>query len=211
MTSEPLPADSVLADALESSPALEVARAALAGSPSAKTSPWTQTLADAGLSADLGAFGRVGAPAGTTAARHDLPIRVPVDLGLAGLGASAVQATATLGPFAGVAGDFWVDLFGLVAAYAVYGPGDARPAVVLTAARLPALTLLEASTYTVELAGGSVWIRASELDPGLPSDRYLGFTVAGGRLVLGSTPSVVGERLTCAAPFSATLIAMPRL
>ena len=195
----------VLADALASSPELELARAALAGSPQATASPWTLALADAGLTAVLRGLAAAVAPAGTTAARHDLPVRVPVDLGLAGLGASAVQATETLGPFAGIAGSFWVDLYGPVAAYAVYGPGDTSPAVVLTAARLPGLVLLGGGSYTVELAGGSVWIRASDLDSGLPSDQYVGFTVAGGSLVFSSAPTVTGERLTSAAPLSATL------
>ncbi len=200
------------------------------------TSPWTQALQDAGLSvesdptatdllaqldleASSSSAGERSPPAGTTeepispilAKRQELPFRVPVELNIPGLGASPVQPQHILGPFPGLTGIHWFELFGPEEAYAIYAGGVTRPVLVLTEARLPRfeLGLHPGSSYTVEISGGTVWILASALDPALPAERYLGFTVTSGSLVLKSVPAVTGRQLTLAGPLEGTLEVKP--
>ena len=198
-----------LADALESSPELEVARSVLSNSPQATPPAWASALARVGVSVDPSNVSRTGDAEGPTAARRDSSVRVPVDLGLVGLGASAIRAAETLGPFTGISGDFWVDLFPPVAAHSVYEVGATRPAIVLTAARLPPVRLLGPRRLYGRDHGRQRLDRADKLDSGLPNDRYVGFTVSSGSLAFASVPSVTGDRLTCTAPLRARLDVTP--
>ncbi len=160
--------------------------------------------------------GGVSAPAGATPApilaqRQDLRFRVPVELSIPGLGASSVLPLQTLGPFPGLTGQHWFDLFGPVEAYTVYTSGGSIPTLVLTQARLPrpVLKLHPGGSYTVEISGGTVWILASALDPALPGGRYLGFTVSSGSLALAGVPTITGQRLTLPGGLEGTLEVIP--
>lgn len=159
----------------------------------------------AGLPEDLLAEIEAAQP-GTVAARS-VPFRVPVQLGLPGLGASALQPLRTVGPVAGLAAKYWFEFFGPIEAYTVYAGGESLPSLVLTEARLPRLIFPPhpGSSYTVEISGGSVWILAAALDPALPGDRYVGFTVASGSLAFLAAPALTGQRLTLAGALEATL------
>ena len=102
---------------------------------------------------------------------------------------------------------YWFEFFGPIEAYTVFAGGESLPSLVLTQARLPRFIFPPhpGSSYTVEISGGSVWILAAALDPALPGDRYVGFTVASGSLVFSAPPAVTGQRLTLAGALEATL------
>jgi hypothetical protein len=105
----------------------------------------------------------------------------------------------------------WFELFGPTEAYTVYASGASSPALVLTEARLPRLELglHPGGSYTIEISGGTVWMLATSLDPTLPAESYLGFTVASGSLVLTNAPALTGQRLTLAGPLEGTLEVEP--
>jgi hypothetical protein len=135
-----------------------------------------------------------------------MPFRVPLELGIPGLGASAVQPQRVLGPFPGFGGEHWFEFFGPAEALAVFAGGGSLPVLAFTEGRLPRFVLGHAGgSYTVEIAGGSVWILAAALDPALPADRYIGFTAASGSITFASAPAVTGQRLTLAGPLEGTL------
>lgn len=180
-----------------------------------EVSPWLDALDHAGftveedwtagLPEDLVA--EVEAGGGGALTRTALPFRVPVQLGIPGLGASPLQPKSTLGPFLDLAGQHWFELFGPTEAYAVYAGGGSSPVLALTQARLPRLALgpHPGGSYTVEISGGTVWILAAMLDSALPSDRYVGFTVASGSMVFASAPTVTAQQLALSGPLEATL------
>jgi hypothetical protein len=182
--------------------------------PASQASPWISALKRAGLTieedssvalpADLAAELEAGEPG--TLKRRSMPFQVPLELGIPGLDASAVQPRQVLGPFPGFGGEHWFELFGPAEAYAVFVGGGSLPVLALTEGRLPRFVLGHAGgSYTVEIAGGSVWILASALDPALPADRYVGFTATSGSVTFASAPAVTGRRLTIAGPLEATL------
>jgi hypothetical protein len=182
--------------------------------PASQASPWVSALQQAGLNveehwtaalpADLAAEIEAGEAEQVT--HRTLPFRVPLELGIPGLGASAVQPQRVLGPFPGFGGEHWFELFGPSEALAVFAGGGSLPVLALTEGRLPRFVLGHpGGSYTVEIAGGSVWILATALDSALPADRYVGFTVASGALTFASAPTVTGRRLTLAGQLEATL------
>jgi hypothetical protein len=208
----------VVTDTVEPTPELERARALLADVPHVTTSsPWAGALRAAGLGVegDWSRYFDAGAeptaePAPIAAVRRDAPFRLPVDVGLPGLVASAVRPHATLGPFEGVSGRYWIDVFSQVDAYGLFEPGAARPILVLTQARLPPIGPVPPTTpYTVEIDGGTVWIAAAALDAAAAPTDYVGLTVSGGKLVLSAAPSVSGTRLTATGALEGALDVTP--
>ncbi len=180
-----------------------------------EASPWLAALEQAGLSVEgdwtaglpEAALAEIEAAEPEALASRSVPFSVPVQLGLPGLEARAVQPLRTIGPVSGLAGEHWFELFGPTEAYAVYAGGGSSPVLALTEARLPRFVFPPhpGSSYTVEISGGSVWVLASALDSALPSDRYVGFTVASGSLSFAVAPAITGQRLTVTGALEANL------
>ena len=81
--------------------------------------------------------------------------------------------------------------------------GAAAPAFVISSGRRPRFSL--ASTTTLDLQKGTVWIRGDLVDAGLPAGAYVGATVADGKLALPSVTSQTADRVEIEAPVNATL------
>lgn len=198
----PPPRAAAVTDAFDDNLDLDTVRMLLAIHDASVTlSPFATALHEAGLAVDRAT---ADAPLRdyVTAARHDLPFDVPVNLGLPITTAPAIRPTRRSGPFTGLTGQFWLWLFGPAQAEQVWTPSGSRPALVLTAARLPRFG---GQRYVVELAAGTVWVQASALGPGLPDDAYVGFVVSAGTLALDPAPTITAGRLTTAGPLQATL------
>jgi hypothetical protein len=200
------------ADAIEPTAELEGLRALLAHVPQISiASPWAGALKAAGIGVggdwsrylDAAAEAVPGEPSPVAAVRRDAPFQLPVELGVAGLAASAVRPQRTLGPFEGIAGRYWIDLFDHVDSYALFESGSPRPVLVLTQASLPLFRTI--GSYDVEIDGGTVWIAAAALDPAAAPTDYVGITVSGGTLVLTAVPVVSGTRLTTSGALHGTL------
>lgn len=98
---------------------------------------------------------------------------------------SGLAPSERLGPFRTVAGiDVWFEVFLLATRLEVKEKNVAAPAFVFSKARNPTIT---ATTTTIEIDPGTVWIRGNLISGALPPSAYVGIKVSGGTLKLSQT------------------------
>lgn len=111
---------------------------------------------------------------------------------------SGMVPAQRVGPFVDDIGrEIFFEFYKPAAELAVRVPGVGRPALVMGAARRPAVVR---GAYRIDLEPGTVWVLARLLDPAAPEDGYVGFRVDDGTVTLPSTPTVAGDDLMLGAP-----------
>jgi hypothetical protein len=113
-----------------------------------------------------------------------------------GRGAAIAQ---TFGPLTGADGrPVWFDFYALVALVSVYLAGDDRPAFLFQAPRTRERGDSQSprAPGTLELAAGSIWIRAALIASDSPVNSYVGLRVSGGQVSFEPAPVDAGGRLT---------------
>jgi len=81
--------------------------------------------------------------------------------------------------------------------------GASKPALVISSARLPKISLL--GSTTLDLQKGTIWIRGDLLDAGLPAGAYVGITVSDGKLRLPNVTGSAEDSVEVLSPLEARL------
>jgi len=141
--------------------------------------------------------------------RREAPVTAPaLDLATPAWGRGAA-IEQTVGPFKGLDGrQFWFDFYPVVRLVPIYLAGDPHPALLVHLHQLglrlsdpfPLQRILELlRNRRIELAPGSVWMRADLLANGAPAGGYAGLRIDGGQLVFAPRPIEANGRLTIPA------------
>lgn len=116
---------------------------------------------------------------------------------------SALSPGERIGPFTTHGSvNIWFDVFFAARRMEVRESGASAPALVFTQARPPAI---RASTTSISIKAGTVWIRGDLINAGLPAAAFIGIKVTGGSLRLSRHATVSGDVVKIAAPLKGVL------
>ncbi len=116
---------------------------------------------------------------------------------------SGLAPSERLGPFMTAAGiNIWFDVFLLATRLEVREKNVAAPAFVFSKARNPTIA---ATTTTIEIDAGTVWIRGNLISGALPLSAYVGIKVSGGTLKLSQNSTFNNNIVEIVPPPKGTL------